>query len=89
MVGEKFSRGFGCWLASAGGIRVHSTLRVIFLKIWASLSRPMAENLRRPNPEAVSAGTKLPLGTEIFVSLLDLLAMALQSALLALNNLVV
>lgn len=49
----------------------------------------MAENLRRPNPEAVSAGTKLPLGTEIFVSLLDLLAMALQSALLALNNLVV
>lgn len=50
----------------------------------------MAENSRRPNPEAVTAGTRLlPLGTEIFVSLLDLLATALQSALLALNNLVV
>lgn len=49
----------------------------------------MAENSRRPNPEAVTAGTRLPLGTEIFVSLLDLLATALQSALLALNNLLV
>lgn len=47
----------------------------------------MDEKVTRPNPEAVAARMRLPLSVQFFMSLVDLLAKALQSSHLALDNL--